>query len=186
MIKRAKRAFSLSEIVFSMALIILLSTLGYMVCNISLSSRRMREQNLQIVSYSESLYSAFSRACIKNVNSEQREKDLLFDFNEMVAYVTSVTNFENEFASQTDDKWTLVADSENVIKNGESTNEKYLRVSFDIRESRGNPFFFNYVYKEQKFRIEFSVYSLGEKLYFSVKGYREGAKKSTYEHTGEF
>ena len=79
-----------------------------------------------------------------------------------------------------------MADSENVIKNGESTNEKYLRVSFDIRESRGNPFFFNYVYKEQKFRIEFSVYSLGEKLYFSVKGYREGAKKSTYEHTGEF
>ena len=83
-----RHAFSIAEIVISMAIIILLSILGFTACYVALGSQRNASRNLEILSAMDGASSAFEAACDAYAPSGEAGEKLNFlnEFHRRLAF----------------------------------------------------------------------------------------------------
>lgn len=106
---KAKKAFSVMEIVISMALIAVMSIVGFTVCYFAVATRSASQKNLNVKNAADSLFCAFSVSvgeCGVSTDAEQK-KTFLIDFNSRLAfalnsYTPQFFNFSGDYSLEGD------------------------------------------------------------------------------------
>lgn len=156
------KAFSLAEIIVSMALIVLLSVVGFMACNVSLTMQDNRDQHYRSWSFA---YSAVD--CLRNaVNlrdtsvADNNLSAVMDDFNNRLAFLFGTVNFTDEFNAQygADADWEFFVDCDDVYDFPPAHGlENALTVYHSVEQSGGNPLHFVYSFTTSKYQMDIVV-----------------------------
>lgn len=118
-----RRAYSIAEIIVAMALIVMLSVLGFMSCYTALAIQRRSEKYLAVWSGVDSVQSAFedSVAEYSAFSDAEQRAALLLDFHKRLsfavnAWVLNVNGFTGEYAITSSSAWSTQVVMESEIK----------------------------------------------------------------------
>lgn len=188
MLKNGKKAFSIAEVIVSMALIIMVSVAGYMACNIAIEFNSNRIINLQTWSVAESFRSAFANAIAEegNVDYDENIDDIFVRFNDNIAFFANVQSFSQEFETLNnktiEDKssWSIERVSQQFSEESQNFS---ITISHDNEESKGNPYVYSYVLKHTDYRIEVLIIFAGTQGYLYIDGYIGDNWKANYSYS---
>lgn len=197
---RAERAFSIAEIIISMALIIMLSVLGFTACYIALGSQRNASRNLEILSAMDGAVTAFEQAAEEVSPSAETDAKLSFllAFHEQLAfaldsYVPNVRgmsesagygwrqNWQVNVANRTATEYTV-----EVIDGAEQIVERTvtlagLNIAYNGAESGGYGVFSYFFFTEQ-IEVRLTLNLVYTDYYtLSLHGYRAGSDLSAFD-----
>ncbi len=94
---KLNKAFSLAEVIVSMALIVILSVAGFMACNVSVTLQDNRAQHISAWSVAYSVRDSLRSALSQRTEDASGTFDVLADFNGKFAFVAGVTDFQFKF-----------------------------------------------------------------------------------------
>lgn len=193
------RAFSISEVVVAMAIIVMLSVLGFFACNVGLQLENAANRLFYLSSGAENVRSAFEKTLCETggvSQSEERKKQFILTFNIRLAFaldsyapdmhglsenagfgagqawnIRIVNKSRTEWVSETDENGMPQIYERTVPIEG-------LDIDYDGSAAR---FVFQYRYYTALYELLIEVNMLHGNWLLTVNGYGAGALHPSYE-----
>ena len=195
-----RHAFSIAEIVISMAIIILLSILGFTACYVALGSQRNASRNLEILSAMDGASSAFEAACEAYAPSGEAGEKLNFlnEFHRRLAfaldsYAPNVRGLDEAAGYGVGQDWQISLANRTrteyvvVEENGVERLEERVVVleGLDLVYNGAQPsgrYVFVYTYYNEQIELRATLNIVAESSYtLYLNGYRAGSSLSAFE-----
>lgn len=186
-----KRAFSIAEIVVSMALILIMTAAGFTVCYVGLGIQNNTQNYMSIRNMSDNIRVAFETSLSEvGISSEEDDKkEFLTDFNNRIAFtlnswVPDLRGFTGE-RSLDGDSWeinVILEEQTDVVDYAEKTTVvKGLDLKYSGADSTGPTYTFEYRYFTGSVEIITLINVRSGNYYLTVRGYRAGSSNVSYE-----
>lgn len=191
-----KKAFSIAEIIISMALIAILSIAGYTACYLGLNMQNSAAGRLSIWNIADGVRVSFERSFSETgVSSEDEGKRaFLIDFNDRLAfalnsYVPNLNGFEGDRALD-GDAWEIalileeeisyVPDPDGTLSTVRTTVSG-LNLNYFGADQTGPTYTFEYIYFTSSVKIDIMINIRTGIYYLTVRGYHAGSDNEVYK-----
>lgn len=197
---RFRGGFSISEVIVSMALIIMLSVAGFAACYIGLSMQQSADRSVEIWSISDAISDAFGLALDDSggvSDDESKKADFVLAFNKRIAFAVDcwapdVKSFTGSYALD-GGEWTVDVVTEGktdyvAVPDGNGgfvTEERIvassgLSLTYSGVHNGSASFIFVYRYFTPNIEVIATVNVRTGNYYLDVEGYSSGKEKATY------
>ena len=202
--RRGRRGFTVAEVVIAMAIIVMMSVLGFYACYVGLNIERNANRNFAVRTVAENVRSAFAQA-LEDTNGvssdEEDKKSFILAFNARLAfaldsYEPNVYNFSESAGYGLGDVWSVQIANETRVEYSATVDEngqqhvtqttvvlEGLDLTYDGTTARYN---FEYRYYTEQLELRASVNILQGVWSLTLRGYGAGSSYASYEWTGRY
>ena len=201
--RAAERAYSIAEIVISMALIVMLTVTGFTVCYISLRLQNRSAERMYIQNISDAVNACLPAAqaeCGGPFEDRTEQKNFVLAFNKYLSFALNVTPFNlRDFTGEyvlDGDGWAqeIILASDTIYtaerdENGNITEEQKTivkqGVSVSYRGNHSDIFAFDYRYFTEDLEIRAALIFEKSGFSFTVEGYTAGWSEEEERYTAD-
>ena len=184
-----KKGYSLTEIIVSMALIVLVSAAAFMVCFVGMKAENNSDTNMQIYSSAESFRKCFEHTLRQfGKGEEEAEKDaFLREFNEKISFSFGA-DISDMFAEKSllGGEWRVSAPAANTGYRDDGSPKNGLSAYYYGADRAGATYAFEYEAFAALSRVVCKVNLRSNVYYVTIEGYLADSGKAAYLYTEQY
>lgn len=186
---RRKKGYSLTEVIVSMALIVLVSVTAFMVCYVGINAENNSDTNMQIFSSAETFRKCFEHTIRQFGKGEnEEEKDAFLEgFNDAVSFSFGA-DISEPFANETllGGEWKISAPAANTGFRDDGTPKNGLSAYYYGADRAGATYAFEYEAFAALSRVLCRINLRSNVYYVTIEGYLAGSEKAAYLYTEQY
>lgn len=181
--RRFNRGYSLTEVVVSMALIVLVSVTAFLACGVAVLSRNNSFNNMQLISTADAYRSCFELTVSEVGKSESEEEKIRFvdSFTDKIAFCFGS---EHLFESYRDGirAYLEVEGEREITMPGDGLRSNGVTMYYLGADRAGITFSFRYECTTATSRIVCIINVRSNIYYFTVEGYLNDSERVAYQY----
>jgi len=175
------RGYSLTEVVVSIALIVMVSVTGFLACGAAVVSRNNSYNHMQMISSAEACRTCFELTLDELGKSESDEGKTAFvvSFTDKLAFCFGASQLTEAF-SELD--LTKREEQSTLFIAGDGLHSEGVTAHYYGADRAGITFAFDYECVMPTSRIVCRIDVRGSEYYFAVEGYLKGSERVAYRY----